>query len=66
MINFQPVILCGGSGTRLWPLSRTGFNVKRGGGICDDYQRRVINVGARRGGAQDELSLRLVSKSYAG
>jgi mannose-1-phosphate guanylyltransferase/mannose-6-phosphate isomerase len=21
----QPVILCGGSGTRLWPLSRTGF-----------------------------------------
>ncbi len=25
MINFTPVILCGGSGTRLWPLSRTGF-----------------------------------------
>lgn len=25
MINVQPVILCGGSGTRLWPLSRTGF-----------------------------------------
>jgi mannose-1-phosphate guanylyltransferase / mannose-6-phosphate isomerase len=25
MINIQPVILCGGSGTRLWPLSRTGF-----------------------------------------
>ncbi len=24
-INIQPVILCGGSGTRLWPLSRTGF-----------------------------------------
>ena len=24
-INFTPVILCGGSGTRLWPLSRTGF-----------------------------------------
>ena len=21
----QPIILCGGSGTRLWPLSRTGF-----------------------------------------
>lgn len=20
-----PVVLCGGSGTRLWPLSRTGF-----------------------------------------
>lgn len=25
MINVIPVILCGGSGTRLWPLSRTGF-----------------------------------------
>ena len=23
--SLQPVILCGGSGTRLWPLSRTGF-----------------------------------------
>lgn len=25
MIQAIPVILCGGSGTRLWPLSRTGF-----------------------------------------
>lgn len=25
MAHIQPVILCGGSGTRLWPLSRTGF-----------------------------------------
>jgi mannose-1-phosphate guanylyltransferase / mannose-6-phosphate isomerase len=25
MIRAVPVILCGGSGTRLWPLSRTGF-----------------------------------------
>lgn len=24
-INVAPVILCGGAGTRLWPLSRTGF-----------------------------------------
>jgi len=25
MTNITPVILCGGSGTRLWPLSRKGF-----------------------------------------
>lgn len=25
VIQVTPVILCGGSGTRLWPLSRTGF-----------------------------------------
>ena len=25
MIKISPVILCGGSGTRLWPLSRTNF-----------------------------------------
>ena len=25
MIQVTPIILCGGSGTRLWPLSRTGF-----------------------------------------
>ena len=25
MADVQPVILCGGSGTRLWPLSRVGF-----------------------------------------
>ena len=25
MIRSVPIILCGGSGTRLWPLSRTGF-----------------------------------------
>jgi mannose-1-phosphate guanylyltransferase/mannose-6-phosphate isomerase len=25
MIQVTPVILCGGTGTRLWPLSRTGF-----------------------------------------
>jgi mannose-1-phosphate guanylyltransferase/mannose-6-phosphate isomerase len=26
MINVTPVILCGGSGSRLWPLSRAGFS----------------------------------------
>lgn len=25
MVDVRPVVLCGGSGTRLWPLSRAGF-----------------------------------------
>ena len=25
MMDVVPVVLCGGSGTRLWPLSRAGF-----------------------------------------
>jgi hypothetical protein len=25
MAHIKPVILCGGSGTRLWPMSRSGF-----------------------------------------
>jgi len=32
IIQAQPVILCGGSGTRLWPLSRAG---------CDNYVQDV-------------------------
>lgn len=58
MIQATPVILCGGSGTRLWPLSRTGFpkqflcitgpdslfqqTVRRLAGLADD----AIQVGA--------------------
>ena len=33
MMNITPVILCGGSGTRLWPLSRA------------DYPKQFINLG---------------------
>ena len=36
MINVTPVILCGGSGTRLWPLSRAGLSKHFFGAVGDN------------------------------
>ena len=41
----QPVILCGGSGTRLWPLSRTGFPKQF---LCFTGEESLFQQAARR------------------
>jgi mannose-1-phosphate guanylyltransferase/mannose-6-phosphate isomerase len=45
MTNVIPVILCGGSGTRLWPLSRTGFPKQF---LCLTGNESVFQQTARR------------------
>ncbi|WP_297672513.1 sugar phosphate nucleotidyltransferase, partial [uncultured Desulfovibrio sp.] len=49
MTNIVPVILCGGSGTRLWPLSRESYPkqfVNLGGGrtLFGDTLARVLHI----------------------
>ena len=44
-INVTPVILCGGSGTRLWPLSRAGFPKQF---ICLTGQTSLFQQAAQR------------------
>jgi hypothetical protein len=45
MIHITPVILCGGSGTRLWPLSRTGFPKQF---LCLAGRKSLFQQAARR------------------
>ncbi len=45
MIQATPVILCGGSGTRLWPLSRTGFPKQF---LCLTDNESLFQLAARR------------------
>ncbi|MGV0961466.1 MAG: mannose-1-phosphate guanylyltransferase/mannose-6-phosphate isomerase [Limnohabitans sp.] len=45
MIAVTPVILCGGSGTRLWPLSRTGFPKQF---LCLTGQESLFQMAAKR------------------
>jgi mannose-1-phosphate guanylyltransferase/mannose-6-phosphate isomerase len=50
LINITPVILCGGSGTRLWPLSRTGFPkqflcLMGDESLFQQAARRLVNLG---------------------
>jgi len=45
MIHATPVILCGGSGTRLWPLSRAGFPKQF---LCLTGQESLFQLSANR------------------
>ncbi len=45
MIEITPVILCGGAGTRLWPLSRAGFPKQF---LCLTGQDSLFQMAARR------------------
>jgi mannose-1-phosphate guanylyltransferase/mannose-6-phosphate isomerase len=49
-INTQPVILCGGTGTRLWPLSRIGFPKQF---LCLTGNESLFQQAARRLAALD-------------
>ena len=57
MARIQPVILCGGSGTRLWPLSRSGFPKQF---LCLTGEDSLFQQAANRlsvlGGQGDEVS----------
>jgi mannose-1-phosphate guanylyltransferase/mannose-6-phosphate isomerase len=44
-IAVQPVILCGGSGTRLWPLSRSGFPKQF---LCLTGEESLFQLAAKR------------------
>jgi mannose-1-phosphate guanylyltransferase / mannose-6-phosphate isomerase len=56
MISIRPVILCGGSGTRLWPLSRTGFPKQF---LCLTGKESLFQQAAMRlvGLADDRISI---------
>ncbi len=54
-ISVQPVILCGGSGTRLWPLSRSGFPKQF---ICLTGNTSLFQQAARRVAALDAEDIR--------
>lgn len=64
MTQVTPVILCGGSGTRLWPLSRAGFPkqflVLSGDGSSQSlFQQAIIRLNSI-GGFNIELSSTLI------
>ncbi len=51
MIKVTPVILCGGSGTRLWPLSRAGFpkqflSLTGNESLFQQAAQRLVGIGA--------------------
>ncbi|MBU3558347.1 mannose-1-phosphate guanylyltransferase/mannose-6-phosphate isomerase [Polynucleobacter sp. Nonnen-W13] len=60
-ISVIPVILCGGSGTRLWPLSRSGFPKQflvlsgddSNQSLFQQAIQRINAIGGHQGGAKD-------------
>ena len=55
-IQVTPVILCGGSGTRLWPLSRTGFPKQF---LCLTGNESLFQLAARRLSALASASIQV-------
>lgn len=60
-IEIQPVVLCGGSGTRLWPLSRTGFPKQF---LCFDSTDSLFQKTVGRFAGQAGLPGRHVAPPY--
>ncbi|MEN7432862.1 mannose-1-phosphate guanylyltransferase/mannose-6-phosphate isomerase [Chromobacterium sp. TRC.1.1.SA] len=58
MIKVTPVILCGGSGTRLWPLSRAGFPKQF---LCLNGQESLFQQAAQRLSNLGEVDLKIAS-----
>ena len=58
MIKVTPVILCGGSGTRLWPLSRTGFPKQF---LCLTGNESLFQQAAQRLAALDNDSIQVAA-----
>ncbi|AXE32665.1 mannose-1-phosphate guanylyltransferase/mannose-6-phosphate isomerase [Chromobacterium phragmitis] len=56
MIKVAPVILCGGSGTRLWPLSRAGFPKQF---LCLSGQDSLFQQAAQRLSNLDDPDLKV-------
>ena len=66
MISDTPVILCGGSGTRLWPLSRTGFSKQF---LCLNGKESLFQQAALRLANPGSIPLEIIevqSSSYLG
>jgi mannose-1-phosphate guanylyltransferase/mannose-6-phosphate isomerase len=57
-LQVVPVILCGGSGTRLWPLSRTGFPKQF---LCLTGNESLFQQAARRLAELDNDSIQVAS-----
>ncbi|MCD4498915.1 mannose-1-phosphate guanylyltransferase/mannose-6-phosphate isomerase [Chromobacterium vaccinii] len=58
MIKVTPVILCGGSGTRLWPLSRAGFPKQF---LCLNGQESLFQQAAQRLSNLGDVDLKIAS-----
>ena len=58
MIQVTPVILCGGSGTRLWPLSRSGFPKQF---LCLTGNESLFQQAAQRLAALGNVSIQVAA-----